>query len=54
MRQYMASIPNELLDAARIDGAGVFGAFWRIVVPNSGAFFSAIGVITFVVLYLIK
>jgi ABC-type glycerol-3-phosphate transport system permease component len=33
MRQYIATVPDEFLDAARIDGAGEFGAFWRIVVP---------------------
>lgn len=35
LRQYMASIPDELLDAARIDGATEFGVFWRIVAPLS-------------------
>ena len=33
MRQYIATVPDEFLDAARIDGAGEFGAFWRVVVP---------------------
>jgi cellobiose transport system permease protein len=34
MRQIIdAQIPNELLEAASIDGAGVFRAFWSIVVP---------------------
>ncbi len=33
MRQYCLSVPNELLDAARIDGAGEFGIFWRVVLP---------------------
>jgi len=33
MRQYIATVPDELLDAARIDGAGEFGIYWRIVVP---------------------
>jgi ABC-type glycerol-3-phosphate transport system permease component len=33
MRQYMYSIPDELLDAARLDGANEFGLFWRIVLP---------------------
>lgn len=32
-RQYTTSISNELLDAARIDGATEFGIFWRIVAP---------------------
>ena len=33
MRQFMAGVPNELLDAARIDGVSEFGLFWRIAVP---------------------
>ncbi len=33
MRQVIASVPDELLDAARVDGCGEFGIFWRIVVP---------------------
>lgn len=35
MRQFMQSVPDELLDAARIDGVSEFGLFWRIVVPLS-------------------
>jgi ABC-type glycerol-3-phosphate transport system permease component len=35
LRQYMETIPNELLDAAKVDGAGAFRRFWRIVVPLS-------------------
>lgn len=33
MRQYCLSLPDELLDAARVDGAGEFGIFSRIVLP---------------------
>lgn len=32
-RQVFAGFPYELDDAARIDGAGVFGTFWRIFLP---------------------
>ena len=32
-RQYMMSIPNELLEAARVDGAGPFATFHRAVLP---------------------
>lgn len=35
MRQFMQGVPDELLDAARIDGVSEFGLFWRIVVPLS-------------------
>jgi multiple sugar transport system permease protein len=33
IRQYLLGIPDELLDAARVDGAGEFRVFWTIVVP---------------------
>lgn len=33
MRQYMYTIPDELLDAGRLDGAGEFGLFWRVAAP---------------------
>jgi ABC-type glycerol-3-phosphate transport system permease component len=33
MRQVCLSLPDELLDAARVDGAGEFGIFVRIVLP---------------------
>ncbi len=35
MRQYIVSIPDELLDSARVDGCSEFGVFWRIVAPLS-------------------
>jgi len=35
MRQYMLSVPDEMLDAARVDGASEFGIFWRIVLPTT-------------------
>jgi alpha-1,4-digalacturonate transport system permease protein len=33
LRQYMLTIPDELIDAARVDGAGEFSIFLRIVLP---------------------
>ena len=47
-RQYFLSFPRELEEAARIDGLGYWGTFWRIVVPNSGGFFAAVAVIQFI------
>ncbi len=32
-RQFLSKIPDELLDAARLDGAGEWSIFWRIVLP---------------------
>lgn len=47
-RQYFLNFPRELEEAARIDGLGHWGTYWRIVVPNSKGFFAALGVIAFV------
>jgi len=33
MRQYIRTIPDELLDAARIDGCSEFGIFTRVIIP---------------------
>lgn len=33
MRQFMQSVPDELLEAARIDGAGEWYIFWRVALP---------------------
>lgn len=34
MRQFMVRVPTELLEAAKMDGAGEFKIFWRVVMPN--------------------
>lgn len=47
-RQYFLGFPKELEEAARVDGLGYWGAYWRIVVPSSLNFFAAISVITFI------
>ncbi|MGI3781400.1 MAG: carbohydrate ABC transporter permease, partial [Janthinobacterium lividum] len=47
LRQYMTSIPDELLDAARIDGASEFKIYWRIIVPLCGPALAATGIFTF-------
>ena len=33
LRQFFMSIPNELEDAAKIDGCGPFGIYWRVMLP---------------------
>ena len=47
MRQQMMGFPNDLLDAARIDGNGEFGVFFRVVLPNMKAACAALGIVTF-------
>jgi len=47
MRQFMHSIPNDLVDAARVDGASEWGIFFRIVLPLSTAALAALGIFTF-------
>lgn len=37
IRQYMLSIPDELIESSRCDGAGEFSTFLRVVVPLCGA-----------------
>ena len=47
MRQFMESIPNDLIDAGRIDGAGEWWIFSRVVLPLATAPLSAVAVFTF-------
>jgi len=47
MRQYMESMPDEMLDAARVDGASEFGIFLRMVLPTSVPGLVSLGIIFF-------
>ena len=42
-RQYMLSIPDSLLEAARIDGAGHFKVYRKIMIPTAAPAFGALG-----------
>ena len=35
LRQYMVTIPNDYIDAARVDGLGHFRIFWKVILPLS-------------------
>ncbi len=48
-RQFFKSIPNEMIEAARIDGARPMQFFWDILVPLSKTMIAAIFIIMFVV-----
>jgi ABC-type glycerol-3-phosphate transport system permease component len=47
MRQYISTINNELLDSARIDGAGEFTIFLRIILPIVSPGMTSLGLIFF-------
>jgi multiple sugar transport system permease protein len=47
MRQYMLSIPSDLIDSARIDGASELRIFWMIVLPLCKPALVALAVFTF-------
>ncbi|MGI5958776.1 MAG: carbohydrate ABC transporter permease [Massiliimalia sp.] len=48
MRQNFMAFPNDLLEAARIDGAGDFRTFITIVCPTMKPAFASLGILTFV------
>lgn len=48
MRQYIATIPDELLEAARLDGASEVRIFWDVIVPLAKPAFAANAIIQFV------
>ena len=47
MRQFMMSIPTELIEAARLDGASEYKIYSQVVVPSSKPAFSALAIFTF-------
>ena len=47
IRQYFLTIPRELEEAARIDGAGFFTTFLRVMLPLAGPALGAVAILTF-------
>ncbi|MFN2589994.1 MAG: carbohydrate ABC transporter permease, partial [Actinomycetota bacterium] len=48
LRQYMKSaVPDELIDAARVDGAGHFRIYWKVVMPLSKPALAALAIFNF-------
>jgi len=47
MRQHVASIPDALMDAARIDGCSELGIFWNVILPLSKSVLSALAIFSF-------
>ena len=48
LRQFFMTIPTDLEDAARIDGAGSFGVYLRIILPLSGPALAALATFVFI------
>ena len=47
LRQYFLSIPRDLEEAARMDGAGFFTTFWRVMLPLATPAVSAVAILQF-------
>jgi multiple sugar transport system permease protein len=47
MRQFFITLPVELEEAARVDGLGRFGIFWRIALPLAKPALAAVAIFTF-------
>ena len=47
MRQFMLGVPDELLEAARMDGANEFKVFWSVVMPIATPVLATLAILTF-------
>ncbi len=47
MRQYIQRLPDELIQAARVDGAGELRIFTSVIMPLCGPALATLGVLTF-------
>jgi multiple sugar transport system permease protein len=47
LRQYFLTIPRDLEEAAKLDGAGFFTTFWRVMLPLAGPALAAVAILQF-------
>lgn len=47
IRQFFKSLPNDLIDAARIDGCSEWRIYWQVVMPLSGAVLATVALLSF-------
>lgn len=47
MRQFISGLPDELIHAARVDGAGELRIFFSVILPMCGPALSTLGILTF-------
>ncbi|MGO4695679.1 carbohydrate ABC transporter permease [Paenibacillus sp. 2TAB26] len=48
LRQFYMNFPKELEEAGRIDGLGLIGIFFRLIVPTSKPIFTTVGILVFI------
>ncbi len=48
MRQFFMTVPDDLIDAARMDGIGEFGIVWRVMLPTAVPALTAFGIFSVV------
>ena len=48
LRQFFRTIPPELIEAARIDGAGEIRIYWQIMLPLAGPALAVVAIFTFI------
>ncbi|MCB0108330.1 MAG: carbohydrate ABC transporter permease [Caldilineaceae bacterium] len=46
-KQFMLGIPDELIDAATVDGSSAFGIYWRIILPLSKPIIAVLSIFVF-------
>lgn len=51
MRQVISAVPDELIDAARVDGCSEFGIYWRVIVPVIRPGLAGLAVLTIMNIY---
>ncbi len=47
VRQFVQTIPNDLIEAARIDGCSEFGIYWKVILPLCKPVLATLGIFTF-------
>ncbi|MFI8232657.1 carbohydrate ABC transporter permease [Streptomyces sp. NPDC085900] len=47
MRQFISTLPDELIDAARVDGCRELAIYWKIILPLTRPALATLGIITF-------
>lgn len=48
LRQFFKTVPNDLVDAARVDGLSEFAIVWRVMLPTAGSAVTAFGIFSVV------